>query len=80
VDINGLAHPLALKSGASDIVIVPDRIADGSFNVLPESEIHLSIVFDPYSSLAVAAGDAVQINPVFSAEVRASCDAFSSSP
>jgi len=80
VDINGLAHPLALKSGASDILIAPGRIADGSFNVLPESEIHLSIVFDPYSSRAVAAGDAVQINPVFSAEVRASCDALSSSP
>jgi hypothetical protein len=80
VDTNGLAHPLALKSGASDILIPPDRIADGSFNVLPETETHLSIVFDPYSSLAVSAGDAVQINPVFSAEVRASCNFSSSSP
>jgi hypothetical protein len=80
VDTNGLAHPLALKSGASDILIAPDRIADGSFNVLPESETHLSIVFDPYSSLAVPAGDAVQINPVFSAEVGASCNSPSSSP
>ena len=80
VDTNGVAHPLALKSGASDILISPDRIAGGSFNVLAESETHLSIVFDPYSSLAVAAGDAVQINPVFSAEVRASCNSSSSSP
>jgi hypothetical protein len=80
MDTNGLAHPLALKSGASDILIPPDRIADGSFNVLPETASHLSIVFDPYSSLAVATGDAVQINPVFSADVRASCNSSSSSP
>jgi hypothetical protein len=74
VDINGHVHSLALDNGKHDLVIASDHIASGFFNVLPDSETHLSIVFDPYSSLASAAGESVQISPVFSAETTAACD------
>ncbi len=74
VDTNGHAHALALKNGAHDFLITSNRITDGSFNVLPDTETNLSIVFDPYSSLAAATGDAVQIMPVFSAETAVACD------
>jgi hypothetical protein len=74
VDTNGHAHTLALKNGARDLLITSDRITDGSFNVLPDTETNLSIVFDPYSSLAAATGDTVQIVPVFSAETAVACD------
>jgi hypothetical protein len=80
VDTNGHAHALALKNGAHDLLISSDRITDGSFNVLPNTETNLSIVFDPYSSLASATGDAVQIMPVFSAETAVPCDSPPSLP
>lgn len=80
VDINGHARALALKNGAHDFLITSDRITDGSFDVLPETETHLSILFDPYSSLAAPLGDAVQIAPVFSAETAIACDSLPSLP
>jgi hypothetical protein len=80
VDINGRKHGLALKDGVPILVIASDRIANGFFNVLPDTETHLSIVFDPYSSLATAAGESVQISPVFSAEMVAECDSPPTSP
>jgi hypothetical protein len=80
VDKNGRAHALALKNGARDLLITSDRIADGSFSVLPDMETNLSIAFDPYSSLAAATGDAVQITPVFSVETAAACDSPPSFP
>ena len=80
VDTNGHAHALALKNGARDLLITSDRITDSSFNVLPDTETNLSIVFDPYSSLAAATGDAVQIMPVFSAETAVACDSPPSLP
>jgi Domain of unknown function (DUF4382) len=80
VDTNGHAHALALKNGAHDFLITSSRITEGSFNVLPDTETNLSIVFDPYSSLAAATGDAVQIMPVFSAETAVACDSPPSLP
>ncbi len=80
VDTNGHTHALALKNGAHDFLITSNRITDGSFNVLPDTETNLSIVFDPYSSLAAATGDAVQIMPVFSAETAVACDSPTSLP
>ena len=80
VDTNGHAHALAFKNGARDLLITSDRIMDGSFNVLPDTETNLSITFDPYSSLAAATGDAVQIMPVFSAETAVACDSPPSLP
>jgi Domain of unknown function (DUF4382) len=80
VDTNGHAHALTLKNGAHDFLITSNRITEGSFNVLPDTETDLSIVFDPYSSLAAATGDAVQILPVFSAETAVACDSPPSLP
>lgn len=80
VDTNGHAHALGLKNGGRDLLITSDRITDGSFNVLPDTETNLSIVFDPYSSLAVASGDSVQIRPVLSAETAVACDSLPSLP
>jgi Domain of unknown function (DUF4382) len=80
VDSNGHTHTLALKNGARDLLITSDRIADGSFNVLPDTETNLSIVFDPYSSFAAASGDAVQVVPVFSAATADACDSPPSLP
>jgi Domain of unknown function (DUF4382) len=73
VDINGHTRALVTKNVAGNMVIASDHIADGSFDVLPDTETQLSIVFDPYSSLAVAVSDAVQVAPVFSAETAAGC-------
>ena len=73
VDTNGHTRALVMKSAADNVLIMSGHIADGSFNVLPDTETQLSIVFDPYSSLAVAVSDAVQIAPVFSAETAAGC-------
>jgi hypothetical protein len=78
IDTSGRVRPLALKNGAHDILITSNRITDGSFNVLQDTETQLSIVFDPYSSLAAPTGDAVQIAPVFSAETAAACGSTSS--
>ena len=80
IDINGHAHALALKNGAHDFLITSDRITGGFFNVLPDTETHLSILFDPYSSLAAPLDDAVQIAAVFSAETAAGCAPSLSSP
>jgi hypothetical protein len=79
VDRNGNAHALVLKNGKRDFLVTSEHMTDGSFNVLPETETHLSIVFDPYSSLAAADGDSVQVAPVLSAETVA-CGSPSSSP
>jgi hypothetical protein len=73
VDRNGNAHALVLKNGKRDFLVTSEHITDGSFNVLPDTETHLSIVFDPYSSFATADGESVQIAPVFSAETAAEC-------
>ncbi len=80
VDTNGHTHALVLKNGEHDLLITSDHIADGSFNVLPGTETQLSIAFEPYSSLATAVSDAVQVLPVFSAETAAGCAPSLSSP
>jgi hypothetical protein len=73
VDTNGHTRALVMKNAAGNVLIASDHIADGSFDVLPNTETQLSIVFDPYSSLAVAVSDAVQVAPVFSAEAVVGC-------
>jgi hypothetical protein len=71
---NGQTYPLALENDSNELRISPDRIAGGSFNVLPDAEIQLSIAFNPFSSLASPAGDAVRISPIFSVDTVQSCD------
>jgi len=71
---NGQTYPFALENDSLDLRITSDRIAGGSFNVLPDAEIQLIIAFNPFSSLASPAGDAVQISPIFSVDSVESCD------
>jgi hypothetical protein len=71
---NGQTYPLALENDPHELRIPSDRIVGGSFNVLPDSEIQLSIAFNPFSSLASPAGDAVRIAPVFSMDSAGSCN------
>jgi hypothetical protein len=71
---NGQTYPLALENDGHELRIASDRIAGGSFNVLPDTEIQISIAFNPFASLAVPAGDAVQIAPIFSMDSAGSCN------
>jgi len=71
---NGQTYPLELENNSHELRIAADRIAGGSFNVLPDTEIQLSIAFDPFSSLASPSGDAVRIAPVFSVDSADSCN------
>lgn len=80
VATNGRIHPMALANGARDIVIAPNQIANGLFNVLPGTETRLSIEFNSFASLAVPDGDAVKITPAFSVASTDACDSTSSSP
>lgn len=80
VATNGRIHPLALVNGARDIVIAPNQIANGFFNVLPGTETRLSIEFNSFASLAIPDGDAVKITPAFSVASTDACDSASPSP
>ena len=77
---NGRIHPMVLVNGAREIVIAPNQIANGFFNVLPGTETRLSIEFNSFASLAVPDGDAVKITPAFSVASTDACDSTSSSP
>jgi Domain of unknown function (DUF4382) len=80
VAMNGQIHPMALVKGGADIVIAANHIANGSFNVLPDTETRLSIEFNSFASLATPDGDAVRIAPAFSVDSDAVCDSASASP
>jgi hypothetical protein len=80
VATNGQIHPMALVNGTRDIVIAPNQIANGFFNVLPGTETRLSIEFNSFASLAVPDGDAVNIIPAFSVDSTDACDSASPSP
>jgi hypothetical protein len=79
VAANGQKYALAFENGAPTVQISSDRITSGFFNVLPDTELHLSIEFNPFSSMAASAGAAVQIAPVFSVHSANSCDSFPAS-
>jgi hypothetical protein len=62
-------QPLAFDDPA-EIAIPSDRIADGSFRVVPNSRIHLSIALDPTSSRALPEGPALRLIPAFSVSAQ----------
>jgi hypothetical protein len=70
---DGQIHPLTFASGTQSLHISPQQIANGSFDILPDTETTLTIAFDPNSSLATPAGSAVRIAPVFSVAESAAC-------
>jgi hypothetical protein len=67
VSRDGRTHPLTF-GGAANLRVAQDRIAGGLFHVLPDTDTHLTIEFNPFASFAHASGDAIQLTPVFTAE------------
>jgi len=73
VSPDGHIHPLAFVGGATNLRIAPDRISGGFFHVLPDTDTHLTIEFNPFASFAAPSGDIVQLTPVFKVDAAASC-------
>ena len=73
VSPDGHVHPLAFDGGATNLRVAPDRISGGFFHVLPETDTHLTIEFNPFSSFATSSGDTIQLNPIFTMDTAALC-------
>ena len=69
-------RPLALDGGAPELRIGSEHIAGGFLLVLPDVGTDLAIELNTYSSLALPAGDAVRLVPVFTATPRATCQSL----
>jgi hypothetical protein len=76
---NGQIHALTFTSGTQQLLIAPQQIANGFFNVLPDTQTTLTIIFDPNSSLAAPSGNAVKIVPAFSVAESAACASLTQS-
>jgi hypothetical protein len=76
---DGQIHPLAFATGVQSLRITPQQITNGFFNVLPDTETTLTIAFDPNSSLATPAANAVKIAPEFSVAESAACASLTQS-
>ena len=74
VTANNTLRALTLAPAESEIRVAPARIAGGFFHVLPDTDTDLVIEFNPVSSFAVPAGNAVQLAPVFTADFIPSCN------
>ncbi len=73
VTTDGSTRPLALDGAAPELRIASDRIVGGFFLVLPDVGMDLIIEFNAYASLALRAGDSVQLVPMFTAAPRGTC-------
>jgi len=73
VSPDGHIHPLAFAGGATILRVAPDRMSGGFFHVLPETDTHLTIEFNPFASFAVPSGNTVQLTPIFNVDTAASC-------
>jgi hypothetical protein len=60
-------RPLQFDGAAAEFHITPEQGTDSLFRVLPGEVIHLSIEFDPASSVFFASNDAVRLVPIFRA-------------
>jgi uncharacterized protein DUF4382 len=76
---DGQIHPLAFANGVQSLLIAPQQITNGFFNVLPDTETTLTIAFDPNSSLATPSANAVKISPMFSVAESAACASLTQS-
>ncbi|HYL67876.1 MAG TPA: DUF4382 domain-containing protein [Candidatus Limnocylindria bacterium] len=70
---DGRTHTLTFNGGATSIRVAPDRIPAGFFSVMPDTDTHVTIEFNPFSSLANSSGDAIQLNPVFTVDTSPMC-------
>lgn len=76
VGVGGQIGALAIENGNRSIRIASDKIANGFFRVLPDTDSELSIQFNPFASLAAPLSDAVRFVPAFTAGSPASCAPF----
>ncbi len=67
------AQPLTWND-SDEVVISSDRIAGGFIRVLPDSDLQLTITFNPASSVALPAADGIRLIPSFSASTQFTCD------
>jgi len=70
-------RPLEFDGVATEFHITPEHASDNVFRVLPDEVIHLSIEFDPVSSVFVPSNAAVRLAPVFRVVSRSSGPAAS---
>ena len=75
VSPDGHIHLLAFDGGATSLRVAPDRISGGFFSVLPDTDTHLTIEFNPFASFAAPSAHTVQLTPTFSVDTAASCGA-----
>jgi len=73
---NGAKYPLIFSEDSGDLPVAMDQFPGGPIQILPDTKTDLAIEFNPYSSLAAPAGDAVRITPAFSVEPATSCDSL----
>ena len=76
VGVGGQIGALAIENGNRSIRIAPDKIANGFFRVLPDTDSELAIQFNPFASLAAPLSEAVRLVPDFTADSPASCATF----
>ena len=74
VTADGNVHPLALPGGESQIVIPSTRIAGRMFYVLAGTTTNLDLDLSPDSSVILAPGRSVWLNPVFNVRSEFSPD------
>lgn len=79
VTADGTIRALALGTAAAELRIATEQIVGGSFLVLPDTSSDLAIELDTRSSLALLAGDAVQLIPVFAVVPRGLCQSLGAS-
>jgi Domain of unknown function (DUF4382) len=58
----------------AELRIPAERIEGGFFRVLPGGDVRLAVEFDPRSSMAAPAGDAVRLFPTFSVSQQEPCE------
>ena len=68
-----MARPIAWGE-TPELRVPAERIDGGFFRVLPGGDIRLAVEFDPRSSMAVPAGDAVRLFPTFSVSQQVPCE------
>jgi Domain of unknown function (DUF4382) len=76
VTSDGNIKPLVLDRDLSQIQISSAQITTGLFRILPDSPLNLKIEFNPQSSHFIPTDAAVQLVPVFTADVQTPCESI----
>ncbi|MGD0404028.1 MAG: DUF4382 domain-containing protein [Candidatus Acidiferrales bacterium] len=74
VTSDGDIKPLVVDRELSQIQISSQQITGGSFRIFPDAPLNLKIEFNPQSSHFISTDSAVQLVPVFTADVQSPCE------